>query len=106
MMGKTMADDTEDAATDPWLCTTSPEQAIHLCSTAFYPHRLTLLGRSNGFGLSQLRTAFSTTMTINTSHEQTASYSPKTREFHATFHSHNAFRENGERKGQNIRRHS
>jgi AraC-like DNA-binding protein len=48
-----MADHTDDAATDPWYRTTSPEQAIHLCSTAFYPHRLTLLGRSNGFGLTQ-----------------------------------------------------
>jgi uncharacterized protein YaiE (UPF0345 family) len=48
-----MADPTEDAASDPWFRTTSPERAIHLCSTAFYPHRLTLLGRSNGFGLTQ-----------------------------------------------------
>ena len=48
-----MAEGTEDAATDPWFRTTSPEEAIHLCSTAFYPHRLTLLGPSDGFGLSQ-----------------------------------------------------
>jgi AraC-like DNA-binding protein len=48
-----MADPTEDAASDPWFRTTSPERAIHLCSSAFYPHRLTLLGQSNGFGLSQ-----------------------------------------------------
>jgi hypothetical protein len=45
-------------------------------------------------------------MTINTSHEQAASYSPKTGKFDATFHRHNAFRENGDRKGRNIRRHS
>jgi AraC-like DNA-binding protein len=48
-----MADPTQDAASDPWFRTTSPERAIHSCSTAFYPHRLTLLGPSNGFGLSQ-----------------------------------------------------
>ena len=48
-----MADHTEDAAADPWFRTTSPEQAIHLCGTAFDPHRLTLLGQSNGFGLTQ-----------------------------------------------------
>src|ERR1700756_2122612 len=48
-----MADHTDGAATDPRFRTTSPERAIHLCSTAFYPHRLPLLGRSNGFGLSQ-----------------------------------------------------
>jgi AraC-like DNA-binding protein len=48
-----MADPPEDAVSDPWFQTTSPEKAIHLCSTAFYPHRLTLLGQSNGFALSQ-----------------------------------------------------
>jgi AraC-like DNA-binding protein len=48
-----MAEPTEDAVSDPWFQTTSPERAIHLCATAFYPHRLTLLGQSNGFGLSQ-----------------------------------------------------
>jgi hypothetical protein len=48
-----MADPTEDAVLDPWFRTTSPEEAIHLCSTAFYPHRLRLLGQSTGFGLSQ-----------------------------------------------------
>src|SRR4029077_15687225 len=47
---------------------------------------------------------FSPTMTINTSHEQTA-YSPKNREFDAPFHRHHAFRQNGHRKGRNIRRH-
>ena len=30
----------------------------------------------------------------------------KNRELYATFHRHNAFRENGDRKGRNIRRHS
>ena len=48
-----MTDHTEDAATDPWFRTTSPEQAIHLCGTAFDPHRLTLPGQSNGLGLTQ-----------------------------------------------------
>jgi hypothetical protein len=48
-----MADPTEDAISDPWFRTASPERAIYLCSTAFYPHRLTLLGRSNCFGLTQ-----------------------------------------------------
>src|SRR6185312_12745588 len=47
---------------------------------------------------------FSPTMTIDTSHEQTA-YSPKNREFDAPFHRHHAFRQNGHRKGRNIRRH-
>jgi AraC-like DNA-binding protein len=37
---------------DPWLRTRSPERAIHLCETAFYPHRLSVLGPSNGFGLT------------------------------------------------------
>ena len=46
----------------------------------------------------------SPTMTIDTSHEQT-SYSPN-QDFYATFHRHNAFGENGDRKGRNIRRHS
>jgi AraC-like DNA-binding protein len=41
------------APTDPWSRTRSPEQAIHLRKTAFYPHRLTLLGPSNRFGLTQ-----------------------------------------------------
>jgi AraC-like DNA-binding protein len=38
---------------DGWFRTTSPEEARHLCESAFYPHRLTLLGSSNGFALSQ-----------------------------------------------------
>lgn len=37
---------------DPWFRTRSPEEAIHLCETAFYPHRLSVLGPSNSFGLS------------------------------------------------------
>jgi hypothetical protein len=38
---------------NPWTRTTSPEEAIHLCGTAFYPQRLTLLGSSTGFAFSQ-----------------------------------------------------
>jgi AraC-like DNA-binding protein len=38
---------------DPWFRTRSPEEAIHLCTTAFYPHRLSVLGPSNSFGLTQ-----------------------------------------------------
>jgi AraC-like DNA-binding protein len=38
---------------DPWFRTRSPEEAIHLCETAYYPHRLGLLGPSNSFGLTQ-----------------------------------------------------
>jgi AraC-like DNA-binding protein len=41
------------AQSDPGRRTTSPEQAIHLCKTAFYPHQLTLLGPSNSFGFTQ-----------------------------------------------------
>jgi AraC-binding-like domain len=37
---------------DPLFRTRSPEEAIHLCATAFYPHRLSLLGPSNSFGLT------------------------------------------------------
>ena len=40
------------APSDPWLRTRSPEQAIHLRSTAFYPHRLQVLGPLTSFGLS------------------------------------------------------
>jgi uncharacterized protein (DUF2237 family) len=40
------------AQPDPWFRTRSPEQAIHLCETAYYPHRLRLLGPSKSFGLS------------------------------------------------------
>jgi AraC-like DNA-binding protein len=48
-----MGDALQVAPSDPWFRTRSPETAIHLCETAFYPHRLRLLGRSDGFGLSQ-----------------------------------------------------
>ena len=41
------------APSDPWFRTRSPEEAIHLCETAFYPHRLELLGPSHSFGLTQ-----------------------------------------------------
>jgi AraC-like DNA-binding protein len=37
---------------DPWFRTRSPERAIHHCETAFYPHRLSVLGPSNSFGLT------------------------------------------------------
>jgi hypothetical protein len=37
---------------DPWFRTRSPDEAIHLCATAFYPHRLSVLGPSNSFGLT------------------------------------------------------
>jgi AraC-like DNA-binding protein len=47
-----MGDATEVVPTGPWIRTTSPEQSIHLCKTSFYPHRLRLLGPSNGFGLT------------------------------------------------------
>ena len=42
-----------EAQPDPWFRTRSPEQAIHLCETAYYPHRLRLLGPSKSFGLTQ-----------------------------------------------------
>jgi AraC-like DNA-binding protein len=48
-----MGDTPQVAPPDPWFRTKSPEQAIHLCETAFYPHRLGLLGPSKSFGLSQ-----------------------------------------------------
>src|ERR1700676_219522 len=52
-MGTAMGDAPQIAPSDPWFRTRSPEQAIHLCETAFYPHRLELLGPSNRFGLTQ-----------------------------------------------------
>src|ERR1700694_930475 len=52
-MGTAMDDAPRVAPSDPWFRTRSPERAIHLCETAFYPHRLGLLGLSNGFGLTQ-----------------------------------------------------
>jgi AraC-like DNA-binding protein len=36
-----------------WFRTRSPEQAIHLCESAFHPHKLGLLGQSSGFGFTQ-----------------------------------------------------
>jgi AraC-like DNA-binding protein len=48
-----MGDATEIAQSDPWFRTTSPEQAIQLCETSYYPHWLKLLGPSHGFGLTQ-----------------------------------------------------
>jgi AraC-like DNA-binding protein len=50
-MGKAMDD--KEAQCDPWFRTRSPEQAIHLCESAYYPHRLRLLGPSQGFGFTQ-----------------------------------------------------
>jgi AraC-like DNA-binding protein len=44
---------TSAAQPDPWFRTRSPEQAIHLCEAAYYPHRLRLLGPSKSFGLTQ-----------------------------------------------------
>jgi hypothetical protein len=46
-------DASRPARSDSRLRTTSPEQAMHLCQTAFYPHRLKLLGPSNNFGFTQ-----------------------------------------------------
>jgi AraC-like DNA-binding protein len=48
-----MGDAAQMAPPGPWFRTRSPEEAIHLCATAFYPHRLALLGPSHSFGLSQ-----------------------------------------------------
>jgi hypothetical protein len=48
-----MRDPSNVAPSDSSFLTRSPEQAIHLCATAFYPHRLELLGPSRGFGFTQ-----------------------------------------------------
>ena len=48
-----MGDAPQVAPSDPWFRTRSPEEAIHLCQTAYYPHRLELLGPSHGFRLTQ-----------------------------------------------------
>jgi AraC-like DNA-binding protein len=48
-----MGDAAQIAPPGPWFRTRSPEEAIHLCATAFYPHRLALLGPSRSFRLSQ-----------------------------------------------------
>jgi AraC-like DNA-binding protein len=50
---KAIPDATRPAQSDSRLRTTSPEQAIHMCKTAFYPHRLKLVGPSKNFGFSQ-----------------------------------------------------
>jgi AraC-like DNA-binding protein len=48
-----MDDTPDEAQRDPWFRTRSPEQAIHLCESAYYPHRLRLLGPSRSFGFTQ-----------------------------------------------------
>jgi AraC-like DNA-binding protein len=53
---KEIGDTNRPAQSDSRLRTTSPEQAIHLCETAFYPHRLKLVGPSKNFGFTQLVT--------------------------------------------------
>jgi AraC-like DNA-binding protein len=52
-MQTAMSGATPEAQTDPWFRTRSPEEAIYLCETAYYPHRLRLLGPSKSFGLTQ-----------------------------------------------------
>jgi AraC-like DNA-binding protein len=48
-----MGDAARVAPPGRWFRTRSPEEAVHLCASAFYPHRLALLGPSHSFGLSQ-----------------------------------------------------
>ena len=48
-----MSEALQVAPSDPWFRTRSPEQAIHSRTIAFYPHRLTVLGPSNSFGLAE-----------------------------------------------------
>ena len=50
-LGSAMGDSPQMASLDPWFRTRSPEQAVHLRKTAFYPHRLTVLGPLSNFGL-------------------------------------------------------
>src|SRR5258707_2354266 len=52
-MQTAMSGATPVAQPDPSFRTRSPEQAIRLCETAYYPHRLRLLGSSKRFGLTQ-----------------------------------------------------
>src|SRR3982074_3325700 len=52
-MEKAIDEAPTEAQGDPWFRTRSPEQAIHLCETAYYPHQLRLLGPSTSFGLAQ-----------------------------------------------------
>jgi AraC-like DNA-binding protein len=56
VMGTAMGDASQVAQPDPWFRTSSPEDAIHRCETAFYPHRLRLLGPSDRFGFTQRAT--------------------------------------------------
>jgi AraC-like DNA-binding protein len=48
-----MSDVAQVVPADPGFRTRSPEEAIHLCEASYYPHRLSLLGPSNSFGLTQ-----------------------------------------------------
>ena len=50
---KGIGETTPPAQSDSRFHTTSPEQAMHLCQTAFYPHQLKLLGPSKNFGFTQ-----------------------------------------------------
>jgi AraC-like DNA-binding protein len=52
-MQTAMSGATPVAQPDPWFRTRSPEQAIRLCETAYYSHRLRLLGPSKSFSLTQ-----------------------------------------------------
>src|SRR5258708_37460824 len=56
-MQTAMSGATPVAQPDPSFRTRSPEQAIRLCETAYYPHRLRLLGPSESFGLTQRATS-------------------------------------------------
>jgi hypothetical protein len=56
MMEKAMDEPPNEAQWDPRFRTRSPEQAIHLCESAYYLHRLSLLGPSHSFGFTQLVT--------------------------------------------------
>jgi AraC-like DNA-binding protein len=48
-----MGDSLQVAPSDPWFRTRSAEEAIHLCETAYYPHRLEVLGPWKSFGMTQ-----------------------------------------------------
>jgi AraC-like DNA-binding protein len=50
---KAIGETTPPTPSDSRFRTTSPEQAIHLCQTAFYPHLLKLVGPSKNFGFTQ-----------------------------------------------------
>jgi AraC-like DNA-binding protein len=52
-MEEAMDEACDEARWDPWFRTKSPEEAIDLCASAFYPHRLRLLGPSRSFGFAQ-----------------------------------------------------